>query len=80
MGRLSALPLALLAVAALALALSACGGGSDAELLPGTTASEITSNLDEVRDWSPRANASAPKTPPPRSAPRSKTSAASTRS
>ena len=50
MGRLSALPLTLLAVAALALALSACGGGSDAKLLPGTTASQITSNLDEVRE------------------------------
>jgi hypothetical protein len=47
MGRLSA-PLLLFAAAALAaVALSACGGDS-ADLLPGKTASEIESNLDEV--------------------------------
>lgn len=33
---------------AAALGLSACGGGSDAELLPGETANEISSNLDQV--------------------------------
>jgi hypothetical protein len=48
MGRLTASLIALALAAALATGLSACGGaGSD--LLPGTTASEINSNLDEVR-------------------------------
>lgn len=47
MGRLTA-PFLAFSVAALIVAgLSACGGG-DAELLPGRTASEIESNLDEV--------------------------------
>ncbi|MET0559876.1 MAG: hypothetical protein ABW065_14620 [Solirubrobacterales bacterium] len=47
MGRLNA-PLLVFAVAALAaVGLSACGGDS-ADLLPGKTASEIESNLDEV--------------------------------
>jgi hypothetical protein len=48
MGRLNASPpvLALLAVATMALA--GCGSGSDAKLLPGTTASEIDSNLSLV--------------------------------
>lgn len=48
MGRLRAItiiPALLLA----ALALSACGSGSDAKLLPGTTASEINENLEAVR-------------------------------
>jgi S-DNA-T family DNA segregation ATPase FtsK/SpoIIIE len=49
MGRLSALLLALLLGGAGAVALVSCGGGSDAELLPGTTASEIESNLDQVK-------------------------------
>lgn len=47
--RLSALMLALLFGAASAVALSSCGGGSDAKLLPGTTASQIESNLDQVK-------------------------------
>jgi hypothetical protein len=47
--RLSALMLALLFGAASAVALSSCGGGSDAKLLPGATASQIESNLEEVR-------------------------------
>jgi hypothetical protein len=48
MGRLSASLLALALAATAALGVSACGGnGSD--LLPGTTATEINSNLDEVR-------------------------------
>jgi outer membrane biosynthesis protein TonB len=34
--------------AAAALGLVACGGGSDAELLPGETAREINTNLDQV--------------------------------
>lgn len=46
MGRLSASLIAL-ALAAAALGLVACGG-SDAELLPGDTASEINANLDQV--------------------------------
>ncbi|MGV1048620.1 MAG: hypothetical protein ACOYD4_08890 [Solirubrobacterales bacterium] len=48
MGRLRASMLAFALAAALATGLSACGG-SDSKLLPGTTASEINSNLDEVR-------------------------------
>ena len=44
----SALALALGLAAALALA--SCGGGSDAKLLPGTTAREITENLESVRE------------------------------
>ena len=48
MARLSPLLLALLLGAASAAALASCGGGSDAELLPGTTAEEIESNLDRV--------------------------------
>ncbi|HEV7562628.1 MAG TPA: hypothetical protein VGO24_03935 [Solirubrobacterales bacterium] len=48
MGRLSASLLALVLAAGLAVGLSACGG-SGSDLLPGTTASEINSNLDEVR-------------------------------
>jgi outer membrane biosynthesis protein TonB len=49
MGRLSAALLALVLAAVAVLGLAACGGG-DADLLPGETASEITSNLDQVRD------------------------------
>jgi hypothetical protein len=49
MGRLSAFLLALLLGGASAVALASCGGGSDAELLPGTTASQIESNLDQVK-------------------------------
>jgi hypothetical protein len=47
--RLSALMLALLLSGAGAVALSSCGGGSDAKLLPGATASQIESNLDQVQ-------------------------------
>jgi outer membrane biosynthesis protein TonB len=48
-GRLNA-PLLTLALSALAaLGLLACGGGGKADLLPGGTASEITSNLDQVK-------------------------------
>jgi len=47
MGRLSAAPLVLALTAAAVLGLAACGGG-DADLLPGDTASEISSNLDQV--------------------------------
>lgn len=31
--------------------LASCGGGSDAKLLPGTTAQEITENLDRVKQY-----------------------------
>lgn len=34
-----------------AASLAACGGGSDAKLLPGTTAAEITENLGFVRQY-----------------------------
>ena len=49
MGRLRAASL-LLAALAVGLLLAACGGSSDAELLPGTTADQINSNLDPVRE------------------------------
>ncbi|HVD39740.1 MAG TPA: hypothetical protein VNC16_01900 [Solirubrobacterales bacterium] len=49
MARLSAIFLAFLLGALSALALVSCGGGSDAELLPGTTADQIESNLDQVQ-------------------------------
>jgi phosphatidylglycerol---prolipoprotein diacylglyceryl transferase len=45
--RLKASLLALALTASLALGAAACGGGSD--LLPGTTASEINSNLEDVK-------------------------------
>jgi hypothetical protein len=48
MGRLRATSI-ILALLLAALALGACGGGSDAKLLPGTTASEINQNLEAVR-------------------------------
>lgn len=41
--------LALLFGAASTVALASCGGGSDAKLLPKTTAEQIESNLEEVR-------------------------------
>jgi outer membrane biosynthesis protein TonB len=44
MRRLTVLALA----AAATLALAACGGGEDAKLLPGTTAAEITENLETI--------------------------------
>jgi hypothetical protein len=49
MGRLSAVLLALLLGGVSALALTSCGSGSNADLLPGTTASQIESNLDQVK-------------------------------
>jgi hypothetical protein len=48
MGRVRAASLVLAALAA-GLFLVACGGGGSTELLPGTTADQITSNLDQVR-------------------------------
>ena len=48
MARLSPLLLAFVLGAAGAAALASCGGGSDAKLLPGTTADQIESNLDRV--------------------------------
>jgi outer membrane biosynthesis protein TonB len=48
MGRLSASLLALALAAALAVGVSACGSSGN-DLLPGTTASQINSNLDEVQ-------------------------------
>lgn len=48
MARLSAIFLAFLLGTASAFALVSCGGGEDADLLPGTTADQIESNLDEV--------------------------------
>jgi len=49
MGRFSALMLALILGSAGAVVLASCGSGSDAKLLPGTTASQIESNLDQVK-------------------------------
>jgi hypothetical protein len=48
MGRFRAITLFLAALAA-GLLLAACGSGSNAQLLPGTTADQIESNLDQVR-------------------------------
>ncbi|HEX5929768.1 MAG TPA: hypothetical protein VFY48_10285 [Solirubrobacterales bacterium] len=48
MRRLSTSLIVFSLAAAAALGLIACGGGSDAELLPGETATEINSNLDQV--------------------------------
>jgi len=50
MARLSPLLIALLLGAASAAALASCGSGNDADLLPGTTAEEIESNLDQVEE------------------------------
>ena len=49
MGRVTASLLALLLGAVATVALSSCGGGGDAKLLPGSTASEITTNLDRIK-------------------------------
>jgi outer membrane biosynthesis protein TonB len=49
-GRLSASILAIALGALAALGLVACGSGDGPELLPGGTASEITSNLDQVKE------------------------------
>jgi outer membrane biosynthesis protein TonB len=48
MARLSALLLAFLLGVSSAAALASCGGGEEADLLPGTTADQIESNLTEV--------------------------------
>ena len=48
MARLSPLLLVFLLAGGSAVALASCGGGSDADLLPGTTADQIESNLDSV--------------------------------
>ncbi|MBS1888360.1 MAG: hypothetical protein JSU06_14355 [Actinobacteria bacterium] len=48
MGRVRAASLVLAALAA-GLLLGGCGSGGGAELLPGTTADQITSNLDQAR-------------------------------
>jgi hypothetical protein len=48
MGRLRAASLLLVALA-VGLLLAACGGSSNDELLPGATADQITSHLDQVR-------------------------------
>lgn len=50
MARLSALLLAFLLGAGSAVALVSCGSSSDADLLPGTTAEQIESNLDLVEE------------------------------
>ena len=50
MRQLSASVLALALGLAAAMALISCGGGNDADLLPGETASEINASLDMVRD------------------------------
>ncbi|MCW2987156.1 MAG: hypothetical protein JWM24_94 [Solirubrobacterales bacterium] len=50
MGRLNASILAFALGAFAALGLVACGGGESAKLLPGSTASEITANLDKVKE------------------------------
>jgi hypothetical protein len=50
MARLSAFFLVFCLGAASAVALVSCGGGEDADLLPGTTADQIESNLTEVQE------------------------------
>ena len=50
MARLSALLLVFLLGATSAVALASCGSGEDADLLPGTTADQIESNLNEVEE------------------------------
>lgn len=50
MGRLTGLLLAFAIGVAGAVALASCGGGSSADLLPGTTADQIEANLDQVEE------------------------------
>ena len=50
MARLSALFLVFCLGTASAVALASCGGGDEAELLPGTTADQIEANLNEVEE------------------------------
>jgi septal ring-binding cell division protein DamX len=47
--QLAVLTLVLVLGIAAAVSLASCGGGEDAKLLPGTTAQEITENLDTVK-------------------------------
>jgi hypothetical protein len=49
-GRLSASILVIALGALTALGMIACGNGDSADLLPGSTADEITSNLDQVKE------------------------------
>jgi septal ring-binding cell division protein DamX len=49
--QLAAFALALALGTTAALALVSCGGGEDAKLLPGTTAQEISENLDSVKQF-----------------------------
>jgi hypothetical protein len=58
MGRLRAATLLLAALAA-GLLLAACGSGGNNALLPGTTASQIESNLDQVRSNAEEGNCEA---------------------
>ncbi|HMC49960.1 MAG TPA: hypothetical protein VKH20_04885 [Solirubrobacterales bacterium] len=51
MRQLAISTLALALGTAAALGLASCGGGEDAKLLPGTTAAEITENLDRVKQY-----------------------------
>ncbi len=50
MSRLRAIPLVLALCFVAGLALAACGGDEDADLLPGETASEINANLELVEE------------------------------
>src|SRR5215207_409829 len=50
MARLSAPLFAFLLGTAVAIGLASCGGGSDSDLLPGTTADQIEANLEEVKE------------------------------
>ncbi len=58
MGRFRAATLLFAALAA-GLLLAACGSGGNGELLPGTTAKQIESNLDQVRSSSEEGNCEA---------------------
>jgi len=49
--RLAAFVIALSLGAATAVSLASCGGGENAKLLPGSTAQEITENLDLVKQY-----------------------------
>jgi hypothetical protein len=51
MRRPAAFVLALFLATVTAVSLASCGGGEDAKLLPGTTAREITENLDLVKQY-----------------------------
>jgi hypothetical protein len=51
MRRLATLALAFTLATAAAVSLASCGGGEETKLLPGTTAREITENLDLVKQY-----------------------------